>query len=70
MHGSTRSRYRQWMTHKLASWIDQFGMSGCTGCGRCITWCPAAIDITEEAAALRTPPPPVPGPDQTGRQAP
>jgi ferredoxin len=50
---STRARYRQWMTHKLGSWIDQFGMSGCVGCGRCITWCPAAIDITEEAAALR-----------------
>ena len=50
---STRSRYRQWMTHKLASWIDQFGTSGCVGCGRCITWCPAAIDITAEAAALR-----------------
>lgn len=50
---STRSRYRQWMTHKLGSWIDQFGMSGCVGCGRCVTWCPAAIDITEEAAALR-----------------
>lgn len=58
---STRSRYRQWLTHKLASWIDQFGMSGCVGCGRCITWCPAAIDITEEAAALREPPP-APGP--------
>ena len=50
---STRSRYRQWMTHKLGSWIDQFGMSGCVGCGRCVTWCPAAIDITAEAAALR-----------------
>jgi ferredoxin len=50
---STRSRYRQWMTHKLGSWIDQFGMSGCVGCGRCITWCPAAIDITHEAAELR-----------------
>jgi ferredoxin len=48
-----RSRYRQWMTHKLASWIDQFGSSGCVGCGRCITWCPVAIDITEEAAAIR-----------------
>ena len=57
VHGSTRSRYRQWMTHKLASWIDQFGMSGCVGCGRCITWCPAAIDITQEAAALRAPSP-------------
>ncbi|MDP3894208.1 4Fe-4S dicluster domain-containing protein [Nocardioides sp.] len=50
---STSSRYRQWMTHKLGSWIDQFGMSGCVGCGRCVTWCPAAIDITEEVAALR-----------------
>lgn len=58
IHGGTvrtsaRSRYRQWMTHKLASWQDQFGTSGCVGCGRCITWCPAAIDITAEAAALR-----------------
>lgn len=50
---SVRSRYRQWMTHKLASWIDQFGSSGCVGCGRCITWCPAAIDITEEVRAIR-----------------
>ena len=45
---STSSRYRQWMTHKLANWIDQFGVSGCVGCGRCITWCPVGIDITEE----------------------
>lgn len=50
---STRSRYRQWMTHKLATWIDQFGTSGCVGCGRCITWCPVAIDITEEVRAIR-----------------
>ena len=47
------SRYRQWMTHKLANWIDQFGESGCVGCGRCISWCPAGIDITAEAAAIR-----------------
>ncbi|HEY7720050.1 MAG TPA: 4Fe-4S dicluster domain-containing protein [Pedococcus sp.] len=53
VRASTRSRYRQWMTHKLASWHDQFGSSGCVGCGRCVTWCPAAIDITAEAAALR-----------------
>jgi ferredoxin len=50
----TRSRYRQWMTHKLAGWIDQFGTSGCVGCGRCITWCPVGIDITAEAAAIRS----------------
>lgn len=49
----TKSRYRQWITHKLASWIDQFGTSGCVGCGRCIAWCPVGIDITEEAAAIR-----------------
>jgi ferredoxin len=53
VRGSTRSRYRQWMTHKLATWIDQFGSSGCVGCGRCITWCPVGIDITEEARAIR-----------------
>ena len=50
---TARSRYRQWMTHKLATWIDQFGTSGCVGCGRCITWCPVAIDITEEVRAIR-----------------
>jgi Fe-S-cluster-containing hydrogenase component 2 len=50
---STASRYRQWMTHKLATWIDQFGTSGCVGCGRCITWCPVGIDITEEVRAIR-----------------
>jgi ferredoxin len=50
---SPASRYRQWLTHKLASWIDQFGTSGCVGCGRCITWCPVGIDITEEVRAIR-----------------
>jgi ferredoxin len=56
VRNSPRSRYRQWMTHKLAHWIDQFGSSGCVGCGRCITWCPVGIDITEEAAAIRAAP--------------
>ncbi len=49
---STSSRYRQWMTHKLSTWWDQFDVSGCVGCGRCITWCPVGIDITEEANAI------------------
>jgi ferredoxin len=49
---STESRYRQWISHKLSTWHDQFGSSGCVGCGRCIAWCPVGIDITEEAARL------------------
>jgi len=53
IRSSTKARYRQWMTHKVASWIDQFGTSGCVGCGRCITWCPVGIDITEEVRAIR-----------------
>lgn len=51
-----RQRYRQWLTHKVAAWIEQFGVSGCVGCGRCITWCPTGIDLTEEVAAIRAQP--------------
>jgi formate hydrogenlyase subunit 6/NADH:ubiquinone oxidoreductase subunit I len=50
---SIRGRYRQWLTHKFASWFDQFDTSGCVGCGRCITWCPVGIDVTEEITAIR-----------------
>ena len=52
VRASAKSRYRQWMTHKLATWYDQFDTSGCVGCGRCITWCPVGIDITEEVRAI------------------
>jgi len=52
IRASTAARYRQWLTHKLSTWFDQFDSSGCVGCGRCITWCPVGIDITQEVAAI------------------
>ncbi len=56
----TQDRYRQWLTHKFGTWWDQFGMSGCVGCGRCITWCPVGIDVREELLAVAPPPVPTP----------
>ena len=54
-----RDRYRQWLTHKFSTWMDQFGSLGCVGCGRCITWCPVRIDVREELMAIAPPIPPV-----------
>lgn len=58
VRGSVKARYRQWLTHKLSTWQDQFGSLGCVGCGRCISWCPVGIDLTKEATLLREPSPP------------
>jgi NAD(P)H-flavin reductase/NAD-dependent dihydropyrimidine dehydrogenase PreA subunit len=53
-----QDRYRQWLTHKFGTWVQQFGTSGCVGCGRCITWCPVGIDVREELAVIAAPPAP------------
>jgi NAD(P)H-flavin reductase/NAD-dependent dihydropyrimidine dehydrogenase PreA subunit len=50
-----QDRYRQWLTHKFSTWMDQFGTPGCVGCGRCITWCPVRIDVREELLAIAPP---------------
>ena len=52
LRGDAATRYRQWLTHKLGGWHAQYGRSGCVGCGRCITWCPAGIDLVAEVAAM------------------
>jgi ferredoxin len=67
VRATTASRYRQWLTHKLETWPEQFGVTGCVGCGRCTTWCPAGIDIVHEAGVLigtatREPSRPIGGP--------
>jgi len=54
VRSSIRARYRHWLRHKLSTWHEQFGSSGCVGCGRCITWCPVGIDLTKEVAAIRS----------------
>lgn len=40
-------RTRQRVMHKYAYWVDQINEIGCTGCGRCVEFCPVNIDIRE-----------------------
>lgn len=50
---SREARLRQFVTHKLATWVQQYGCFGCIGCGRCMTWCPTKIDLTEMAKEIQ-----------------
>ena len=38
-------RYRNRIMHKFKYYADKFDQTLCTGCGRCIRWCPVGIDI-------------------------
>lgn len=40
-------RFRQRYLCKFSAMVENFSKTGCTGCGRCINVCPAAIDIRE-----------------------
>ena len=40
-------RYRQRLLHKFWYYPERFGPILCTGCGRCITFCPVKINIRE-----------------------
>jgi len=50
---SREARLRQFVIHKLATWVEQYGCFGCVGCGRCMTWCPTSIDLTEMAQTIQ-----------------
>lgn len=46
-----RERTRQRLMHKYSYWLDHIGKIGCTGCGRCVRYCPVGLDIR---AMIRT----------------
>jgi Fe-S oxidoreductase len=40
-------RSRQRLLHKFKYQHEQFGVVGCTGCGRCVELCPVNVDIRD-----------------------
>jgi len=49
-------RTRQRVMHKYAYWIEQVNEVGCTGCGRCVQFCPVNIDIRSMVRQAQTMP--------------
>lgn len=41
------SRLRQRILHKFQYFVENYQSYQCTGCGRCITYCPVGIDLIE-----------------------
>jgi sulfhydrogenase subunit beta (sulfur reductase) len=44
---SAKERYRQRIMHKFSYLRETGNMTGCVGCGRCVTECPVNLDIRE-----------------------
>jgi sulfhydrogenase subunit beta (sulfur reductase) len=50
---SRAQRLKLRFTHKLQSFVGQYGKPACVGCGRCIATCPVDIDIATIVKRLR-----------------
>ncbi|MHA1656299.1 MAG: 4Fe-4S dicluster domain-containing protein [Candidatus Heimdallarchaeota archaeon] len=50
-HQSQRFRYRY--LHKFVDIPRRYNLEGCVGCGRCITYCPANIDVRDVLKMIR-----------------
>ena len=48
------SRVKNRYFHKQRGFVSQYGRPSCVGCGRCIVYCPAGVDILEVVQNLRS----------------
>lgn len=46
-------RLKNRIYHKFKFNIDNFGVTSCVGCGRCITLCPVNVDLIENLLAIK-----------------